>query len=59
MAKGKYKPKKITIKVNVKQPWEAARGHQEHRSGSGKHDCRPKRKRTRVDQRRAWQKEYE
>jgi len=44
-----------TIKIKVKKPWEAAKGHSEHRSGAGVHDSRPKRERTRQAQRRAWQ----
>lgn len=35
------------------------RGHQQHISGSGVHDSRPKRMRTRSDQKRGWAKDYE
>jgi hypothetical protein len=48
---------KRTIKIKVKKPWEVSKGHSEHRSGSGEHDSRPKRKRTRQAQRSAWQTE--
>jgi hypothetical protein len=35
------------IKIRKKKIWELARGHEEHRSGSGVHDCRPRRLKTR------------
>jgi hypothetical protein len=35
------------IKLNTKKPWEVGRGHTAHRGGSGQHDPRPKRERTR------------
>lgn len=42
------------IKVSTKKYWEVSRGHNTHRSGSGNHDNRPRRVRTRMDiQRRA------
>jgi hypothetical protein len=42
------------IKTKVKKPWELPHGHNSHRSGSGSHDNRPRRVRTRMDvQRRA------
>jgi len=53
------KKKKLVVKVNHKQPWEVARGHHEHKSGSGEHDSRPKRVRTRQAQRQQWRKEWE
>jgi hypothetical protein len=34
-------------------------GHIDHRSGSGKHDNRPKRERTREKSKKKWEKEYE
>ena len=42
--------KKIKIKLNVRPIWEIGKGHNEHRSGSGSHDNRPKRQRTRQAQ---------
>lgn len=33
--------------------------HVEHRSGSGKHDSRPKRERTREKSNQKWKKDYE
>ena len=42
----------LTIKVG-----KGAMGHQPHTTGSGAHDNRPKRKRTRQAQRSAWQEE--
>jgi hypothetical protein len=39
--------KNIKIKINVKPIWKIGMGHNDHISGSGKHDSRPKRGRTR------------
>ena len=39
--------KNIKIKINVKPIWKIGMGHNDHISGSGKHDNRPKRERTR------------
>jgi len=39
--------KKIVISLNIRPLWEIGKGHSEHRSGSGLHDNRPKRIRTR------------
>jgi len=36
---------------------KVSKGHQGHIAGSGAHDNRPKRQRTRDSQRRAWQRE--
>lgn len=44
--------KKIKIKLNVRPIWEIGKGHNEHRSGSGSHDSRPKRQRTRQAQKK-------
>jgi hypothetical protein len=44
--------KKIVVKLNVRPLWEIGNGHNEHRSGSGQHDNRPKRIRTRGSQKR-------
>lgn len=42
------------IKVKTKKIWEVSHGHNSHRSGSGHHDGRPRRTRTRMaEQRRA------
>lgn len=39
--------KTIKIKIDVKPIWKIGMGHNDHISGSGKHDNRPKRARTR------------
>jgi hypothetical protein len=44
--------KKIVVKLNVRPLWEIGHGHSEHRSGSGQHDNRTKRLRTRGSQKR-------
>ena len=46
-----------SIKVKIKQPWEMATGHREHRDTLMDH--RPKRQRTRRDIDRAWRREYD
>ena len=51
----KYEP----IKIKTKKPWEVSRGHQGHRSGSGQHDSRPKRLRTRGAQKRQAMKDWQ
>lgn len=48
-----------TIHLKKKEKWECARGHEEHISGSGEHDSRPKRSRTRKDIERKWRQEYD
>jgi len=40
------------IRVSTKKPWEVSRGHNSHHSGSGYHDNRLRRVRTRLDERR-------
>lgn len=40
---------KSFIRLNVKQEWNCAKGHTPHKTGSGEHDSRPKRQRTRMD----------
>ncbi len=45
------------IKVAVKQVWEGPKSHTPHKSGSGEHDSRPKRERTRMDVKRRILKE--
>jgi hypothetical protein len=39
--------KNVKIKIDVKPIWQIGKGHNEHLTGSGKHDNRPKRTRTR------------
>ena len=39
--------KTITISLNLKRVWELPRGHEDHMTGTGVHDNRPKRLRTR------------
>lgn len=39
--------KKQKIKLEVRPIWAIGKGHNDHRSGSGQHDNRPKRLRTR------------
>jgi alpha-D-ribose 1-methylphosphonate 5-triphosphate synthase subunit PhnH len=51
----KRKQKTITLVIKVKK---VAMGHQKHVTGSGVHDNRPKRQRTRNSQRGAWQKDW-
>ena len=51
------KPQKISLKT--KKPWQLPKGHTEHQSGSGEHDSREKRKRTRKEQIRQILKEFE
>jgi hypothetical protein len=45
------------VKIKVKQPWEVATGHREHRDTLM--DNRPKRQRTRRDIDRKWRQEYD
>lgn len=44
--------KKIKIRLEVKPIWAIGKGHNPHNSGSGQHDSRPKRLRTRASQKR-------
>lgn len=37
----------IVLQLNVRPIWALSTGHAEHKSGSGQHDNRPKRLRTR------------
>jgi hypothetical protein len=46
------------IKVKTKKPWEVSRGHNSYRSGSGYHDNRSRRVRTRMDVQRKAIAEY-
>lgn len=39
--------KTVVVKLNLKPFWEVSKGHHDHMSGSGTHDSRPKRERTR------------
>lgn len=51
--------KMITISLNLKRVWELPRGHSEHLTGTGVHDNRPKRSRTRGDAKRKAIREFE
>lgn len=51
--------KSIVITLNVRPLWEIGKGHSEHRSGSGLHDNRPKRMRTRGAAKRNAMRDYE
>ena len=44
--------KKIKIKLTVRPIWAIGKGHNAHNSGSGQHDSRSKRLRTRANQKR-------
>jgi hypothetical protein len=37
----------MTVKINPRKIWELGKGHATHRGGSGTHDNRPNRQRTR------------
>lgn len=39
--------KNIVLTLSVRPVWELGKGHNDHRSGGGQHDNRPKRLRTR------------
>lgn len=56
---GKRNKKYDTIRLNVKPIWEVGRGHADHISGSGTHDNRPKRQRTRGDANRKAMRDYD
>lgn len=56
---GKRNKKYDSIHLNVKPIWEASRGHADHISGSGTHDNRPKRSRTRGDANRKAMRDYD
>jgi hypothetical protein len=44
--------KNMVVKLNIKAVWKIGTGHHVHQSGSGQHDNRPKRLRTRGDKNR-------
>jgi len=44
--------KKFTLELNTKPSWKASRGHADYRGGSGKHDNRPRKLRTRAAQKK-------
>lgn len=44
--------KNMVVKLNVRPIWMLGTGHHEHKSGSGQHDNRQKRLRTRGDVKR-------
>ena len=54
MKRSKEQTEKMIIKA---EDLKVSIGHQDHFTGTGIHDNRPKRQRTRQTQRRAWQKE--
>lgn len=49
----------ITISLNLKKVWELPRGHEDHLTGTGVHDNRPKRIRTRGAANRKAIKEFD
>lgn len=51
--------KTITISLNLKKVWEVPRGHCEHISGTGVHDNRARRERTRGAANRKAFRDYE
>jgi len=51
--------KTIVLKLNLKPFWEISKGHHDHMSGSGTHDARPKRERTRGDANRKAIRDYD
>lgn len=51
--------KTITISLNLKRVWELPRGHCEHLTGTGVHDSRTKRERTRGAANRKAIREYD
>ncbi len=51
--------KTIKISLNLKKVWELPRGHEEHLTGTGVHDNRPKRERTRNAANRKAIREYD
>lgn len=55
----RYSKKTITISLNLKKVWELPRGHADHLTGTGVHDNRPKRMRTRGDESRKAIREYD
>ena len=54
-----HKRKHDTIKLNIRKQWELPTGHSNHIPGSGSHDSRPRRLRTRKAIDRSWRKEYD
>jgi hypothetical protein len=46
-------------KIKLQAGGPVARGHQAHASGTGIHDSRPRKQRTRGGQNRAWKKDLE
>jgi hypothetical protein len=51
--------KTVVVKLNLKPFWEVSKGHMDHLSGSGTHDHRPKRERTRGASNRKAIREYD
>ncbi len=56
---GKRNKKYGSITLDVKPVWALSKGHSSHISGSGTHDNRPKRRRTRADQKRRAMRDYD
>ena len=46
---GKTNKKYGSIHLDIKPVWKLSKGHSDHIGGSGSHDSRPKRSRTRAD----------
>lgn len=53
------KNKRLKLDVETKPVWKASKGHSEHRSGSGSHNNKPKRLRTRNAQNREALREFD
>lgn len=51
--------KTIVLKLKLKPVWALGKGHSSHMSGSGQHDNRPKRMRTRNAEKRRFIGEYD
>lgn len=49
----------FVLRLKSRPVWEAKRGHAPDRSGSGEHDTRPKRKRTRGNRDKHFFEEFE
>lgn len=52
------KHKYENVMIRVKKQWEVRTGHHNHICGSGSHDSRPKRMRTREAIDKQWKQEY-
>jgi hypothetical protein len=47
------------VKINPRKIWQLPKGHSQHQSGSGEHDNRPKRLRTRQAKNTQAMRDYE